>query len=482
MPAAALPTALSPDYVPKSDPEEDPEEDDYEDPKEDPANYPTDGGDEGDDEDELLEDDEDDDVDIEADDEEEEEKHPAPVDSAVVALLAVDQAPSAEETEPFETDESATTSSPHPAYRVTARISIPAPIPSPLLPPIPSPLLPLSPPLPVSSTPTASPIRLLGYQAVMIRLRAEAPSTSHSLLLPSTYHLTPPSGTPSPLPIPAPTSSPPLLLPSTSRREDMPKVCLPPQKRLCFAFGPRYEVRESSSVAAARPTRGLRIDYGFVATMDREIRRDPERDAMINQGVTATLVARDTNRNGNDSHTSGTGTEGVSGLSQWFERMDSVFHISNCIVKNQVKFATCTLYSVALTWSTANANNANNQRGTGSGQRPTLRVWSSGTLKEGMSQAEEQQQPGLRSNQGHEARLHIILYTKTQEYMLKGRRVFLANITTKETEDKSKEKRLEDVPIVQDFPDVFPKDLPGLPPTRQVEFQIDLIPGAAPVA
>ncbi|GKC24344.1 putative reverse transcriptase domain-containing protein, partial [Tanacetum coccineum] len=45
---------------------------------------------------------------------------------------------------------------------------------------------------------------------------------------------------------------------------------------------------------------------------------------------------------------------------------------------------------------------------------------------------------------------------------------------------KSEEKRLEDVPIVQDFPEVFPKDLSGLPPTRQVEFQIDLIPGAAP--
>ncbi|GJU10813.1 putative reverse transcriptase domain-containing protein [Tanacetum coccineum] len=43
-------------------------------------------------------------------------------------------------------------------------------------------------------------------------------------------------------------------------------------------------------------------------------------------------------------------------------------------------------------------------------------------------------------------------------------------------------KRLEDVPIVRDFPEVFPEDLPGLPPTRQVEFQIDLIPGAAPVA
>ncbi|GJV69710.1 putative reverse transcriptase domain-containing protein [Tanacetum coccineum] len=49
-------------------------------------------------------------------------------------------------------------------------------------------------------------------------------------------------------------------------------------------------------------------------------------------------------------------------------------------------------------------------------------------------------------------------------------------------EDKSERKRLEDVPIVRDFPEVFPKDLPGLPPTRQVEFQIDLVPGAAPVA
>ncbi|GJZ63696.1 putative reverse transcriptase domain-containing protein [Tanacetum coccineum] len=64
----------------------------------------------------------------------------------------------------------------------------------------------------------------------------------------------------------------------------------------------------------------------------------------------------------------------------------------------------------------------------------------------------------------------------------KGFPIFLAHITTKEVEDKSEKKRLEDVPIVQDFPEVFPEDLPGLPPTRQVEFQIDLVPGAAPVA
>ncbi|GKD14025.1 putative reverse transcriptase domain-containing protein, partial [Tanacetum coccineum] len=49
-------------------------------------------------------------------------------------------------------------------------------------------------------------------------------------------------------------------------------------------------------------------------------------------------------------------------------------------------------------------------------------------------------------------------------------------------EDKSEEKRLKDVTIVRDFLEVFPEDLPGIPPTRQVEFQIDLIPGAALIA
>nr|GFB86962.1 hypothetical protein [Tanacetum cinerariifolium]GFB86976.1 hypothetical protein [Tanacetum cinerariifolium] len=122
----------------------------------------------------------------------------------------------------------------------------------PPLPPI------LSPPLPVlSPAPPPSPIRSLGYQAVMIRLRDEAASTSHS---------------------------PPLQLPSASRREDRPEVTLPPRKRLDIALGPRYEVGESSSATTARPTRGFRADYGFVATVDREIMRDPERE--VGYGIT----------------------------------------------------------------------------------------------------------------------------------------------------------------------------------------------------
>ncbi|GJW48872.1 reverse transcriptase domain-containing protein [Tanacetum coccineum] len=98
--------------------------------------------------------------------------------------------------------------------------------------------------------------------------------------------------------------------------------------------------------------------------------------AMIDQGVSAALAARDANRNGDDSHTSGTGgrrterivrectyqdfmkckplyfkgTEGVVELIQWFERMETVFRISNCPVENQVKFSTCTLLAGALTW------------------------------------------------------------------------------------------------------------------------------------
>nr|GEV14024.1 hypothetical protein [Tanacetum cinerariifolium] len=85
---------------------------------------------------------------------------------------------------------------------------------------------------------------------------------------------------------------------------------------------------------------------------------------------------------------------------------------------------------------------------------------------------------GDRSINGHEYRLNIISCTKTQRYLLKGCPIFLAHVTIKETKDKSKEKRLEDVPIVQDFPE----DLSGIPPTHQVEFQTDLVPGAAPMA
>nr|GEW46055.1 hypothetical protein [Tanacetum cinerariifolium] len=421
-------------------------------------------------------------------------------------------------------------------HRTLTRISIPAQAHVPFLSkaeverllalptPPPSSLTSYSSPLPQIPSPPlpASPTHPLGYRAAMIRLRAKSPSTSHPLPLPlplpivlphtrasmammraatpSTYILaprseTPPSRTPPFLPIPLSTSSPPLLLPSTDYRVDVPKVTLPPRKRLCIAIKPKFEVKECSCAPTSRPTRGFRADYGFVGTLDAEIRRDPNRK--IGYGITdvwedpdeiakeiptndvaesgtrmtdfVTIFRQDTDeiyvrlddaqddrllmsgqlnmirrdrrshartarlmksearasredraqsmdasdttcyethmaalqsqqrpargpahldvpeeaardadrsRDGKDSHDSGTGvrrqayparectypdfmkckplyfkgTKGVVELTQWFERMETVFRISNCNVENQIKFVTYTLLGSALTW------------------------------------------------------------------------------------------------------------------------------------
>ncbi|GJR31352.1 putative reverse transcriptase domain-containing protein [Tanacetum coccineum] len=76
------------------------------------------------------------------------------------------------------------------------------------------------------------------------------------------------------------------------------------------------------------------------------------------------------------------------------------------------------------------------------------------------------------------SRLKVISCIKARKYIERGCHLLLAHVTEKE----KSEKRLEDVPVIRDFPEVFPDDLPGLPPSRQVEFKIDLVPGAAPVA
>ncbi|GKA37281.1 reverse transcriptase domain-containing protein [Tanacetum coccineum] len=100
--------------------------------------------------------------------------------------------------------------------------------------------------------------------------------------------------------------------------------------------------------------------------------------ALIAQGVVDALAERDADisKNGDDNHDSGSdrrrrmpvtrectysdflkcqplnfkGTKRVVGLTQWFEKIESVFHISNCTVACQIKFATCTLQGNALTW------------------------------------------------------------------------------------------------------------------------------------
>nr|GFC37069.1 hypothetical protein [Tanacetum cinerariifolium] len=75
------------------------------------------------------------------------------------------------------------------------------------------------------------------------------------------------------LPIPLPTVSPPLQLLSFDRRADRPEVTLPPRKRSSIVHRPGYEAGESSAAAAARPIEGRRADYGFVGSVEAEIRR-----------------------------------------------------------------------------------------------------------------------------------------------------------------------------------------------------------------
>ncbi|GKD60477.1 hypothetical protein Tco_1297986, partial [Tanacetum coccineum] len=268
LPATISPTTDSPGYIADSDPKEDHEEE----LEEDPDDYPTDRGDNDDNDDESTDDDKDDDDDVEEDEDEEEEKHLALADSVPPPVHRVTARMSVRAQTPISLPSD---------IEVSRLLSIPTSPPSPLsplsspLPPILSPLPQiLSPPLHVSSPPLpASPTYPLGYRGAMIRLRAKTPSTSY--LLPSS---TPPSRTPPLLPIPLPTPSPPLLLPSTDYRAGVSEVTLPPQKRFCIALGPKYEVSKSSSAPTARSIRGFRADYGFVGTLDDEIRRDPERE------------------------------------------------------------------------------------------------------------------------------------------------------------------------------------------------------------
>ncbi|GJV72935.1 hypothetical protein Tco_1492930 [Tanacetum coccineum] len=253
----ASPTVESPGYIANS---ESMEEDsiDYPDEHEDGDDEPSDDDDDDDDTD---------DEDKEPTEDEEEEEHLAPANSFIVPV--VDHVPSAGDTEAFETDESAPTPrspqirTPFAQTRLcraqkTVRLEPPmspsmeaciteyAAVPTPPSPP-PSPLSPWSPPLPQIPSPPLPPP-------------------------PSSLHLLPLVPTSLPLPLP-PLPASLFIPPPVDHREDIPEAELPPRKRLCpTAPTSRYEVGESSN-AAPKPTGGHRADYGFISTMDAEIRR-----------------------------------------------------------------------------------------------------------------------------------------------------------------------------------------------------------------
>nr|GEU34560.1 putative reverse transcriptase domain-containing protein [Tanacetum cinerariifolium] len=203
------------------------------------------------------------------------------------------------------------------------------------------------------------------------------------------------------------------------------------------------------------------------------------------------------------------GTEGVVGLSQWLKKMESVFHISGCAIDNRVKFATCTLLGAALTWvytagpgekkvytgdlplctkcnyhntgqcapkcgkckwyghtttdcqvNTNNNNNNNNNKNKKA--EACYECGNTGHIKKNCLKLKNR----WNGNRNGVAQGRV--------YALGGRDASPDSNVITEAKDKLEGKRLEDVPIVRDFPKVFPEDLQGIPPARPAEFQIDL--------
>ena len=76
------------------------------------------------------------------------------------------------------------------------------------------------------------------------------------------------------------------------------------------------------------------------------------------------------------------------------------------------------------------------------------------------------------------ADLRLILFIKAQKCLHKKNQAFLAHVVDKQKE----ETNINDIPEVRDFPDVFPEDLPRIPPKQQVEFRIDRVPEVTPIA
>nr|GFA40871.1 hypothetical protein [Tanacetum cinerariifolium] len=115
-------------------------------------------------------------------------------------------------------------------------------------------------------------------------------------------------------------------------------------------LGQMSEIKELQAANRWRQTvilELLRIDHRR-STEITELRTALQGHVTALQGQVTALQAQVTTLQGQQGLAGG--TEGVASLSQWCERMESVFHISNCATENQVKFATCTLHSVVLTW------------------------------------------------------------------------------------------------------------------------------------
>nr|GEY32846.1 hypothetical protein [Tanacetum cinerariifolium] len=215
------------------------------------------------------------------------------------------------------------------------------------------------------------------------------------------------------------------------------------------------------------------------------------------------------------------GTKGAVGLINWFERTKSLFSHSNRTEDYKVKFATGTLTEEALSWWNSFVQPTGIEEAYKelavlcptmvSNSEKMIEVFIKGlprsiegnvtalkpqTLEEAITITQRRtftnnnyhnnRNNNNRNNNHHQqqnrrqetVRAYAATPTENHGYISWGGQIFIAQVMEK----KSNKKRLEDIPVVREFSEVFPEDLPGLPLVRQVEFQIDLILRVTPVA
>nr|GEV46638.1 putative reverse transcriptase domain-containing protein [Tanacetum cinerariifolium] len=213
------------------------------------------------------------------------------------------------------------------------------------------------------------------------------------------------------------------------------------------------------------------------------------------------------------------GSEGAVGLICWFERTELVFFRSNCTEDCKVKFATCALTEEALSWWNSFAQPIGIEKA----YKITWVEFKKLLIKKYCPRTKVQKMedefyhltvkgndlktygctlnllnqpfkidlmPIKRSSfnvvigMDWLSKYHakIICDKKVIRILIDGETLIIRGDRTQVMELKPEDKRMENIPVVREFPDVFPEDLPGLPPVRPVEFQIDLIRRAAPVA
>nr|GEV09539.1 reverse transcriptase domain-containing protein [Tanacetum cinerariifolium] len=210
------------------------------------------------------------------------------------------------------------------------------------------------------------------------------------------------------------------------------------------------------------------------------------------------------------------GTKGVVGLMRLCENIETVFHISNCLKKYQVKFQELTMMCTKMVPEEEDrvekfiGGLPNNIQGNVIAAEPTRlqdavcianNLMDKNTLLDITPSAldvsyavELADERTLETSTilrgctlgllGHPFNIDLMSIDLGSFDVIIGMDWLAKNhaVMVKENKDKLEEKRLEDVQTVRDFPEVFPKDLPRLPPIRPVEFQIDLVPSATLVA